>query len=101
MNSFCDNAATEYIFDNHVHDTVHIGYSDNAGGIDFWAKLSLYPINYVWISWRRGFIPRDNNITISNITTGCFTIDVVFSNIVYCSPNQLYLHSYTSSLFRG
>ena len=44
--------------------TVHIGYSDNAGGIDFWAKLSLYPINYVWVSCRRGFIPRDNNITI-------------------------------------
>ena len=37
--------------------TVHIGYSDNTGGIDFWAKLSLYPINYVWVSWRRGFIP--------------------------------------------
>ena len=82
MNSFCDNAATEYIFDNHVHDTVHIGYSDNAGGIDFWAKLSLYPINYVWISWRRGFIPRDNNITISNITT---------SNI-YCTGTNLYLN---------
>ena len=45
--------------------TVHIGYSDNAGGIDFWAKLSLYPISYVWTSWRRGFIPRDNNINIS------------------------------------
>ena len=37
---------------------VHIGYSDNAG--DVWAKVSLYPINYVWVSWRRGFIPRDN-----------------------------------------
>ena len=24
-------------------NTVHIEYSDNAGGIYFWAKLSLYP----------------------------------------------------------
>ena len=41
--------------------------SDNVGGLDFWAKLSLYPINYVWVSWRRGFIPRHNNITILDI----------------------------------
>ena len=27
----------------HYAYTVHIGYSDNAGGMDFWAKLSLYP----------------------------------------------------------
>ena len=47
-----------------LHSTVHIGYSDNAEGVDFWAKLSLYPINYVWVPWRRGFIPRDDNITI-------------------------------------
>ena len=32
------------------------------------SNISLYPINYVWVSWRRGFIPRDNNITISNIS---------------------------------
>ena len=24
--------------------TVHIGYSDNPGDMEFWAKLSLYPI---------------------------------------------------------
>ena len=38
------------------------------GGIITISSISLYPINYVWVSWRRGFIPRDNNITISNIS---------------------------------
>ena len=28
-----------------LYETVHIGYSNHAGCIDFWAKLSLYPIS--------------------------------------------------------
>ena len=28
--------------------TVHIGYSDNGGDTGFMAKLSLYPIIFVW-----------------------------------------------------
>ena len=31
-------------FYKRIRSTVYIGYSDNAGGIYFWAKLSLYPI---------------------------------------------------------
>ena len=57
----------------HVYvNTVHIGYSDNAEDIDLGeiitiTNISLYPTHYVWVSWRRGFILRDNDITISNI----------------------------------
>ena len=57
----------------HIYvNTVHIGYSDNAEDIDLGktitiSNISLYPIHYVWVPCRRGFILRDNNITISNI----------------------------------
>ena len=50
-----------------VSVTVYNGYSDIAGDINFTAKLSLYPINFVWCICRWGKILRDNIITISNI----------------------------------
>ena len=32
------------IITNQTNSTVHIGYSDNPGDMEFWAKSSLYPI---------------------------------------------------------